>query len=119
MLSLLLQGCANPAISTPSEYSSERELTDGGFLSHVPCGPPCFYDVTSGKTTKSGVKAAISSYDHVFTNCTDWEAVPAGTGGHEINCDQKRISISYSGDTVDGSSFSPVNLTIGQVIQLL
>jgi hypothetical protein len=110
-LCIFLVGC----IFAPEIDSSP--IDDGGFLSHNPCGPPCFFGITVGITSEMEADQILISNKNIFTNCEIRDNTSSG-GGRGVNCDQN-IGISYDNKIVEGIGFSPsVNITIQQVIDL-
>jgi hypothetical protein len=64
ILTLLMIGCNNqfdghlPFTATPTSVFA---FGDGGLLSGEPCGPPCFYGITPGKTTDVEVSQVLKN----------------------------------------------------------
>lgn len=61
-LTLLTIGCNkqfNGHLSSTATPASVFAFGDGGLLSHEPCGPPCFYGITPGKTTQLEVSQVL------------------------------------------------------------
>lgn len=77
---------------------------DGGFLSETPCGPPCFYGITPGKTTREEVKAIIKDANNLFENCVSYDNTPEG-GNEGMSCNY--FSLTFGENYVSSISFRP------------
>ncbi len=95
-----------------SACRSALEVGDGGFLSEVPCGPPCFWGITPDITTEED---AIKTFQKHFdiSNCDEWPEL----GSHkEIACDPVIIEFSTFGKVNHISYSSSQQITIGDAI---
>ena len=62
MLTLMMLGCNSQFdvhLSFTATPASAFAFGDGGLLSREPCGPPCFYGITPGKTTQLEVSQVL------------------------------------------------------------
>lgn len=106
-LSLGLQAC------------TKRQLTvsDGGLISKTPCGPPCFWGITPGKSTEGEVVQLFED-KQIMKQCTRFYS-EMENGSRDFICGFK-ISVSFQKDKdlVESVGFRPDNLTLGEVITM-
>jgi hypothetical protein len=87
--------------------SQPLQIKDGGVLSSTPCGAPCFYGITPGRTTDTEVVKLISSNKDVFINCEKYD--DRASGGKEGLICGDSFGISFSNNLVDAVSFLPTS----------
>jgi hypothetical protein len=109
---LLLSGC----VVVPFLNHKISEIKDGGFLSSIPCGAPCFYGLYPGLSTDIEAVNAISVNNDVFNSCEQYDdRVKGGNRGYICN---NNIGVVYSDDLVGGVSFQPSSkITVNQAIE--
>ena len=91
------------------------QIGDGGFLSGRSCGPPCFFGVIPGVTTKNDAITLLQSRG-LYEDCAEIDTTKKG-GGHIVFCNHWVVSIGNNGDLVSGISFVPSeDITVAQVI---
>ena len=117
VLSSLLSSCSLNCINAAS--TETPQIGDGGFLSGQSCGPPCFFGVVPGVTTKNNAITLLQSKG-LYQDCTEIDTTKEG-GGHIISCTYPTwglvVSIGNNGDLVSGISFPPSEkITVAQVI---
>jgi hypothetical protein len=109
---LLLSGC----MAVPSLNQKNSEIKDGGFLSSIPCGAPCFYGLNPGLSTDIEAVNAISANKDIFYNCEQYD--DSGNGGNRGYICNNNIGVVYSDDLVGGVSFQPSSkITVKQAIE--
>ncbi len=85
---------------------------DGGFLSENPCGPPCFYGIMPGVTTKS---EAEEIFNQNLFSCTFFDYTPGGKQG--FMCSWGGVGLDDEGNIVTGVTFrTSSKITLQQVI---
>lgn len=88
---------------------------DGGFLSETPCGPPCFYGITPGETTKEEAKTIIKDANNLFENCVSFDNTPEG-GNEGMSCNF--FGFTYGQDYISSISFRPnEHIELAQVFE--
>ena len=96
-------------------YTPSPLIEDGGFISGKICGPPCFFGIIPGVTTKNDAITLLQSRG-LYQDCTEIDTTKKG-GGHIISCNYLVVSIGGNGDLVSGISFRPSeDITVAQVI---
>lgn len=86
---------------------------DGGFLSEKPCGPPCFYGIIPGITSKDDLEEILklNSFSCTFFDYTH------SSGAQGFMCPWGGIALSDEGNIVIGVSFWPSSkIRLWQVI---
>jgi hypothetical protein len=78
------------------------DISDGGFISGEPCGPPCFWNITPDITTEDEALLVFKDYFNI-QNCDQW---PEAGSHQEIACNPVIIQFSESG-IVEHISYSP------------
>lgn len=85
---------------------------DGGFLSEKPCGPPCFYGITPGVTTKSEAEEILKQNSF---SCTFFDYTPGGKQGYM--CSWGDVGLDDKGNIVTGVTFrTSSKITLQKVI---
>ncbi len=109
---VVIFGCSAMIISMAlyawSTQKQKTDIGDGGFLSEVPCGPPCFLNIIPG-LTQVGEANRIIRAQPFGSSCAETTSV--------LNC-QQIVQIGFQGDQVNMVSFKPANpITVAQAIQ--
>ncbi|MFZ3069774.1 MAG: hypothetical protein WA110_01445, partial [Anaerolineaceae bacterium] len=111
---LLLVSCS---ASKSPESESGTDFGDGGLFSATPCGPPCFYGITPGITTREEVSNILYAEDSVFEGCEAFDN-RAYSGLEGIACNFHVFSLVFEDDLVDNVAFTPgFAITLEQVIE--
>ncbi len=92
------------------------DVGDGGFLSKQPCGPPCFWGMTSDMT-KEDVVLDFLQKKSILDTCEKWDTRASG-GDRGIGCGSNTLVFTFQdSNLVDMISFTPSEkFTIGDVI---
>lgn len=90
-------------VSTPMPQS-QNTISDGGFLTKHPCGPPCFYGIVPGITTISAAREIMQNSGTVFSHCESFDFSSEG-GKRGANCDY--ANLGFQNDVVSMVSFTP------------
>jgi len=110
MTAMVLAGCM--VIETPIVVPP----IDGGFLSHDPCGPPCFFGITPGVTTEAEAREIMEQHPEISNGCEDFDFSKEG-GMRGIRCYNKYgLRIGFTDDVVGGIGFRPTKITLQQVL---
>ena len=106
-LSILMVGLSSCISDTTSAFG---DIGDGGLLSDLPCGPPCFQKIYPGITTEQSVQKTLQDFSQP---CRDIDF--PGTTFKVIDC--QGVSISFRDSIVDDVSFYPsAIITVQEVI---
>jgi len=91
------------------------EIGDGGFLSGDICGPPCFFGVIPGTTTKTDAIQTLQSRG-LYQGCEEFDNTRQG-GIHAIGCNNIVVFLDKNTDIVSGIGFQPSQvITVEEVI---
>ena len=91
------------------------KIGDGGFLSGVPCGPPCFFGVVPRTTSKDQVIKLLQS-DELYLVCQEYDTRAEG-GPRGINCGSVDVGLQKDLDIVEQIAFQPPQtITVNQVL---
>lgn len=74
-LVLVLLGFSLAGCGTPPPLVSDKYLKDNSLVSTVPCGPPCFQDITVGKTTFADALTKVRA-NPLFSNVQSQDNPP-------------------------------------------
>ncbi len=99
-----------------SQESHFKEIGDGGFLTHKPCGPPCFWGIIPGISSESDV-INRSNGNNVLSTCSIFDYRNQG-GIRGMLCNN--ASIGFTGnDIVNGVTYYPSDkIMISQIIDV-
>ena len=117
-LIILSASCAvnNSAFPTSTTSPAVNNLGDGGFVSHKPCGPPCFYGIIPGTSIDVDVEQVRQNLSNVFSDCKTFDNSSSGAGRGLI-CSHG-VGVAYDKQLVEGVGFSPwENITVQDVIE--
>jgi hypothetical protein len=103
-----------PTSTIPSTFV---EIGDGGFLTGIPCGPPCLLGIEPGKTNETEAYDLLRKYD-LAQWCMSHNS-EAGGGSRGIVCDNfLTVGFRYKSNIVEGVAITPViNITIEQYLR--
>jgi hypothetical protein len=105
-ISILQPGCSsehNRNISTANNITAE--VGDGGFLSAEPCGPPCFFEIVPGTTTKNQAISMLQARK-LHLDCHEYDNRAQG-GVRGIACQNISIGLQDDSDVVESIGFTP------------
>src|SRR5215813_13781489 len=71
ILSIALGACGSPP-----PLKSDKYLADTSLLSQQPCAPPCFQDITAGKTTFTDALDTVKKKTDLFSNVQSQDKPP-------------------------------------------
>ncbi len=112
-LALLISACRGIPQSPTS--TGNLDIGDGGLLSQVPCGPPCFYGITPGITTRVEAEQALQRYG-LDRNCEYFDTTRDG-GVRGLACDAVGIVLQADSDTISSIGYQPsLSITVGDVV---
>jgi hypothetical protein len=104
-LFFMLVGCTSKSQFSATETT--LAINDGGLISQNPCGPPCFFGITAGKTTYSEFNAIINADKSIFSNCKIMDDNPnLGANHFGVNCDHS-LGVGFTNQIVDNIGFFP------------
>jgi hypothetical protein len=96
---------------------NQIDIGDGGFISDVPCGPPCFWNIIPGQTREEeAIRILVEK--NVYQYCEEINNEYEG-GSRGLTC-KNDIFLHYTrgSDIVNGISINPSNkIIIGDVIE--
>jgi hypothetical protein len=96
---------------------AQTDIGDGGLFSGVPCGPPCFWNITPGKTTEAEAKHILTEVLRLV-GCREFnnESI-SGLRGISACGNRVGISFRHNSDIVEIVSFNPSEtVTVGDVV---
>lgn len=102
---LLLAACTNnqgsalepTATPSPTKAFNPYEISDGGFISGEPCGPPCFLGITPGISSSYDIKTILGDYG-LLSECEEggwgWicPGLPLSLRIHIVDDDVSKVS---------------------------
>jgi len=95
--------------------TNNRNIGDGGFLSAEPCGPPCFFEIVPGVTTKNQAISMLQTWE-LYMNCQEYDNRKQG-GVRGVACQNISIGLQNDLDIVESVGFQPMQtITIEKVI---
>ena len=102
--------------TSPNLSASTNDIGDGGLLSGIPCGSPCFLDITPGITTEDQARELLQSKG-VNKNCKNFDKVDQG-GTRGFVCESFIIILRNDSDIVTSIGFQPtVPITVRDLIE--
>jgi len=108
---IFLGGCSPKATSQPHAF----DINDGGLLSSHPCGPPCFWNILPGTTTKNQVNEILKEMN-ILETCKSFDYT-SESGMRGIKCSSFAVTLDNKLDIVSGVGFSPaISITVGEII---
>ena len=109
-LLLFMNGC------TPSDTKVVPKIADGGLLSEQPCGPPCMWNITPGKTSKQEAIDVLIQKG-IYNDCQFFDN-SSESGGRGIVCSPYIIVIlNENEDIVSGIGFRPSQkITVEEIV---
>jgi hypothetical protein len=115
----LLQFSCSMSVNNQSENLTATAIIngkyDGGFLSGEPCGPPCYYGIIPGITTKDDAIKKLRS-NGLYQDCEEFDNTIQG-GIRGVSCNIQGISFQNDADIVNGIGFQPFRqITVSEVI---
>jgi hypothetical protein len=100
-------------ISTARDKSPD--IGDGGFVSADPCGPPCFFEIVPGTTTKSQAISLLQARE-LYSDCHEYDTREQG-GVRGIACQNISIGLQNDFDIVENIGFIPAQtITVEKAI---
>jgi hypothetical protein len=110
LISSLLFGCRNKTIKP-----FILNIGDGGFLSENPCGPPCFFGIIPGVSSKADAITLLRSQG-LYIDCSEYDNTSQG-GVRGITCRTQGLIFQNNADIVTGIGFQPpIKITVSDVI---
>lgn len=99
-----------------NEPISQYNIGDGGFLSASPCGPPCFYKIAPGTSSKDDVVALLTNIK-IFETCVYFDNT--GESGNEgFSCNSNLMFTFRDRKVVSSISFKPTQeITVEEIIK--
>ncbi len=115
-LGILLAGCMLETQPQPTPATNEQ-FHDGGLISQIPCGPPCFYGIVPGLATEADIERAEAERSDIYSNCSLVDNTSFG-GVRGFRC-EGGVGGIYKGQTVDSIGFYPAkNIIVKEIIDL-
>ncbi len=103
-------GACAPSITEVAEYP----VGDGGLLSNIPCGPPCFWNIIPGITTKDQALGILREKG-IFQQCKYFDTSNEG-GTRGYSCNAAVLILLEKQDIVSGIGFTPSEkITVSEV----
>ena len=107
VMGLLQTGCSpevdNSSINTDEAHTSD--IGDGGFLSNEPCGPPCFFEIVPGVTTKDQAISILQGLE-IYAGCHEYDNRQQG-GVRGIACQNISLGLQDDFAIVESVGFTP------------
>jgi len=92
LFSFLILFAANISGCATKRLILEPDIKDGGLLTEVPCGPPCFYGIIPGDSSLEESKSALVKYG-MINSCTIGK-----NGLYSIICGNNTLQIGFTKD---------------------
>jgi hypothetical protein len=115
-LSVMLGSQSSCQLGTDATPEHLVDIGDGGFLSGVPCGQPCFFGIMPDITTSAQAMLIIQEQfegQFYISDCDEW---PGSDGGKNIICDS--FWIYFDDDSIVENIWFVLTqpITVGDVI---
>lgn len=97
------------------EKDKSPDIRDGGFVSADPCGPPCFFEIVPGITTKNQAISLLQARA-LYSDCHEYDNREQG-GVRGIACSNISIGLQNDFDIVENIGFTPAQtITVEKAI---
>lgn len=116
IIALSQAGCLSMTNSQNTNLTPTKipDIGDGGFLSDKPCGPPCFFEIIPGTTSKEQAITLLQSHE-LYLVCQEYDTRAEG-GTRGINCGSVDVGLQKDLDIVESIAFQPSQtITVNQV----
>ena len=98
---IFASACSSSAPITANTF----DIQDGGLLSGIPCGSPCFWNITPGVTTLNQTIEILKNMG-IYESCTRFDYT-AESGRRGLQCSSVTVFLREKADIVSGIGFSP------------